>query len=115
MPSRYDNSKIALNNSELYKKQFDKRGVKFIRQLRTPTVSYPTAQERSFLSSEMRVWKVGDRFYKLAHQYYGNPTYWWLIAWYNQTPTESHVAVGSVIEIPLPFDRVMGFYTRRTS
>jgi len=115
MASRYDNTKSALNDSEMYKKQFDNRGVKFIRQLRTSTLTYPTAKERSFLNSETRVWKVGDRFYKLASQYYGDPTYWWLIAWYNQTPTESHLAVGTVIEIPLPFERVMGIYTRRSA
>ena len=114
MPSRYDNRKTAINNSEMYKKQFENRGVKFVRQYKTANISYPTLQERSFLDSPTRVWTVGDRFYKLADQYYGDSTYWWIIAWYNQAPTESHIRVGDVIEIPLPFDRAMSIYARRS-
>ncbi len=115
MPSRYDNAKIGLNDSEMYKKQFDNRGVKFIRQLKTSVMSYPSAAERSFLDADGHVWALGDKFYKLSSQYYGNPTYWWLIAWYNQAPTESHLTPGTVIEIPLPFERAMALYTKRTS
>jgi nucleoid-associated protein YgaU len=115
MASRYDNKEVALNNSEMYKKQFDNRGVKFIRQLKTPTMSYPSVEDQSFLDVDVYVWKMGDRFYKLSSKYYGNPTYWWLIAWYNQTPTESHLAPGAVIEIPLPFERAMALYTRSSS
>jgi len=114
MTSRYDNRKTAINRSEMYKKQFDNRGVKFVRQYKTANISYPTPAEQSFLDSETRVWKVGDRFYKLADQYYGDSTYWWLIAWYNQMPTESHVRVGDVIEIPMPFNRAISIYTRRS-
>ena len=40
------------------------------------------------------MWKLGDRFYKLADQYYGDPTLWWIIAWYNRMPTESHAEGG---------------------
>jgi len=53
------------------------------------------------------VWKTGDRFYKLADTYYGNPEYWWVIARYNQTPTEGHLRAGSVIIIPTPINRVL--------
>ena len=115
MTSRYDNRGIARNNAPQYKKQLDRRGVKFIRQFRTANVSYPTAAERASLNSSSVVWKVGSRFYKLADEYYGDPTYWWLIAWFNRKPTEAHVPVGSVIEIPLPFESVMSLYLRRSS
>ena len=114
MASRYDNREAVINRSEMYKKQFDNRGVRFVRQYKTADISYPTLAEQSFLDSEIRVWKVGDRLYKLADQYYGDPTYWWLIAWYNQAPTESHIRVGDVIEIPMPFNRVMSIYARRS-
>ena len=114
MASRYDNREAVINRSEMYKKQFDNRGVRFVRQYKTADISYPTLAEQSFLDSETRVWKVGDRLYKLADQYYGDPTYWWLIAWYNQAPTESHIRVGDVIAIPMPFDRAMSIYARRS-
>ena len=115
MASRYDNRKIGRNSSERYSRQFKKRGVDFIRQFKTANVTYPSANERASLNSATVVWGVGSRFYKLANEYYGDPTYWWLIAWYNQTPTEAHVQVGSVVEIPLPFESVMSLYMRRSS
>ena len=49
----------------------------------------------------------GDRFDLLAHQYYGDSELWWVIAWYNQTPTESHVELGDVLQIPLPLHKVL--------
>lgn len=113
MPSRYDNRTIGTNKSKLYRKQLDNRGVKFIEQYTTANVTYPTARERSFLNPATVVWSVGDRLYKLAHEYYGDSTYWWLIAWYNQKPTESHFVVGDVVEIPLPFNRALSAYNRR--
>jgi len=58
------------------------------------------------------VWKLGDRFYKLAHKYYSNAEMWWVIAWYNQTPTESHVSPGQLIQIPLPLDKVEPMFMR---
>ena len=36
-------------------------------------------------------------------KYYGDAEYWWLIAWYNNKPTESHFKLGDVVYIPLPF------------
>jgi len=115
MTSRYDNRKIGRNSSEQYKSLFKKRGIQFIRQYKTANISYPSPSEKAFLDSDTVIWRVGSRFYKLADQYYGDPTYWWLIAWYNQTPTEAHVEVGSTIEIPLPFERAMSIYMRRSS
>jgi nucleoid-associated protein YgaU len=71
--------------------------------------------DNAFLDSRTVVWKVGDRFYKMANKYYGDPTYWWVIAWFNQTPTESHVVVGTTLEVPLPLDRALAIYYRRNS
>jgi len=39
--------------------------------------------------------------YKLANQYYGEPRYWWVIAWYNGLPAETEIENGSVIYIPV--------------
>tara|TARA_R110000824_G_scaffold138078_2_gene302746 strand:- start:60 stop:287 length:228 start_codon:yes stop_codon:yes gene_type:complete len=55
-------------------------------------------------------WKVGDRFYKLAQEHYGDSTLWWVIAWFNQTPTESHLEIGDGIQIPMPLDKVLGIF-----
>lgn len=115
MASRYDNRKVRKNSSERYKSQFKKRGVKFIRQYKTANVTYPTPAEQASLDSTRIIWGSGSRFYKLSSEYYGDPTYWWLIAWFNRTPTEAHVQVGDVIEVPLPFEAVMSLYMRRSS
>ena len=52
-------------------------------------------------------WSLGDRFYKLAYKYYGDSTLWWVIAWYNQTPTEAQVEIGDTLQIPLPLDKIL--------
>ena len=52
------------------------------------------------------MWKYGDRLYNLAHQYYGNAEFWWIIAWYNGYPTEASIRNGAIIEIPLSLEEV---------
>lgn len=49
---------------------------------------------------EPHLWKVGSRFYKLAYEHYGDATLWWIIAFYNKKPTDSHVKIGEVIYVP---------------
>ena len=65
----------------------------------------PASRRRIFEISH--VWKTGDRFYKLAERYYSNPEYWWVIARYNQKPTEGHLRQGDVIVIPTPLDKLL--------
>jgi hypothetical protein len=114
MTSRYDNRDAALNNIPMYRSLFEKRGVKFIRQFKTPNIYFPTNGEMAQLREIDHVWKTGDRFFKLAETYYGDVEMWWIIAWYNQTPTESHVSTGRLIQIPLPLDKVLPLFMRGT-
>ena len=53
-----------------------------------------------------------DNVESLAEKYYGLSSYWWLIAWYNEKPTESHFAVGDIVLIPTPFQRMISLYNR---
>ena len=46
---------------------------------------------------------------KLAHKHYGDSSLWWVIAWFNKRPTESHVTVGTVIVIPMPIQKVLKY------
>ena len=105
--SRYANGAPFINNSEFYREFFAERGVGYIRQFRTGRLRHPTIPEMASLERVRHVWKVGDRFYKLAHQYYGDPTLWWVIAWFNLKPTEGHCKTGEMIRIPLPLNRVL--------
>lgn len=108
MSSRYNTTRIALNDSSRYTKLFKERGVKRIEQYVTPMMEHLTATEIGTLSVASHTWGVGDRFYKLAHAYYNDSRMWWVIAWFNRTPTEADVKLGYIIQIPMPIDRVLG-------
>ena len=43
----------------------------------------------------------------LAHKFYENPNYWWVIAWYNAYMTEADVFTGDVIHIPLNLEQAL--------
>ncbi len=105
--SRYENKVIAINDHPLYANLFKERGVNFIRQYKTPRLRHPTSEEIAELTLRSKIWSVGDRFYKLAHDYYGDATRWDIIAWFNRKPTEAHVELGEVIYVPLPLDKVL--------
>ena len=106
---RYKSSRIINNRSEFYKFLREKRGVKNIRHYNTPIMHNPTVAQRASLRTVSHVWSYGDRYYKLSSQYYGTPEYWWIIAWYNRAPTESHVNIGDVVYIPRPFEKIMQY------
>ena len=50
--------------------------------------------------------------YKFAHEIYDNADYWWIIAWFNNKPTDAHCKIGEVLYIPLPLDRAISVATR---
>ena len=106
MTSRYDNRFIRVNAASIYNELFIRREIGIVSQYTTPRFSYPTVDESLELNIIPFVWKMGDRFYKLADHYYNDPKLWWVIAWFNKTPTESHLKIGDVVQIPLPLERV---------
>jgi hypothetical protein len=98
--SRYKNSKTKENESPSTKIQRQRRGDKeFIRHFETSRLPTPS-KALSSLDVVAHVWSVGDRFYKLAQKHYGDPKLWWVIAWYNQKPTEGHVTGGDTVLVP---------------
>ena len=110
MTKRYDSKQILENSEDTYEDVFENRGVSHIRQYGSPNMTHLTVDQIRELDRVGHVWKVGDRFYKLSHKYYGDAKYWWVIAWFNKKPTESHVEFGEVIYIPLPLERVLQYY-----
>tara|TARA_B100000287_G_scaffold88094_1_gene80626 strand:+ start:28 stop:363 length:336 start_codon:yes stop_codon:yes gene_type:complete len=107
MPSRYRENNIAVNAHKKYKHVLAKRGVKQIEQYKTPRMFYPTAEMRARIDTVRHTWSMGDHFYKLAFEYYGNTSYWWIIAFYNQTPAEHLLFFGATIEIPLNLNDIL--------
>ena len=110
MPSRYDNVKTVINNENMYYNYLQERGKKFVEQYTTYTFKQVTQDIKSRLKSDTHVWSYGDRYFKIAANYYGDSRYWWLIAWFNEKPTEQHNNIGDIIYIPQPLNEALSFY-----
>lgn len=107
MASRYKNREVAKNQTKRYKHVLKKRGVSSISQFKTPRFTYPPPEVRATIRTVNHVWTLGDHFYKLANDYYGNPTYWWVIGFYNQLPTEELLEYGDIIRVPINLKQVL--------
>ncbi len=108
---RYNFGNTILNSNDMYKKYLDRtRGLKSMLQFRSPTFKYPTEAQLDVLEFTTHYWQVGDRFFKLADEAYGDPQMWWVIAMFNQSPTEAFVKTGDTIYIPTDLDAVLGIY-----
>ena len=108
--ARYKSSKIFNNSLDYYEYLRENRNIKIIDHYATPILKNPTIAERTRIISNSHIWSFGDRFYKLADQYYGNSEYWWVIAWFNKKPTEGHLKLGDLILIPTPLDKILNYY-----
>jgi|TARA_Y100000034_G_scaffold89415_1_gene107579 nucleoid-associated protein YgaU len=110
MTSRFDGRRIGINTTDRYRRILARKGINNLEQYFTADLQHPTVEEIKDLSLMSHIWKEGDRFFKLAHQYYGDATMWWVIAWFNRTPTESHVGLNDTIYIPQPLDLILDYY-----
>ena len=98
--SRYSKRMIVKNQEEMYSEVLEKRGVKFITQYTTPTFKRLTDEQINSIPYEKYVWTVGDRFWRIAQTRYNDRKLWWIIARFNNKPTEGHVSPGDEIKIP---------------
>ena len=107
--SRYKRINIINNNDQGYRKQFASsfKERTAIQHLETSSLVYPSMDDIKGFGYINHIWTMGDKYYKLAHQYYGEPEYWWVIAWFNKKPTEHHIALGDLIKIPTPLNDVL--------
>lgn len=104
--TRYSRSKTKRNSSDSTKQQRMRRNKDFIKHFRTSRLPVPEKVNVG-LVDDAHVWSVGDKFYKLAQAYYNDPKLWWIIAWYNQKPTEGHVELGDTILVPRNIDTLL--------
>tara|TARA_B100000131_G_C18004377_1_gene567796 strand:- start:681 stop:1019 length:339 start_codon:yes stop_codon:yes gene_type:complete len=96
---------IFKNSDKTYSTLLEKKDISNLQQYATKTL--PDIQKVPGLSYVTHVWKIGDRYFKLANQYYQRPELWWVIALYNKKPSESNVNIGDVILIPTPIDSIL--------
>jgi hypothetical protein len=110
--SRYSSRRLLINDMQLYEDFFKDRNIKskFIEQYESPVMAHPTVEEIQGLDLLTHIWSTGDRYFKLADRHYGDPELWWIIAWFNQKPTESHLILGDVIYIPFPLDELITIF-----
>ena len=107
---RYRRNKIIRNKDPIYEEVIEGRGKNFIRQYALPKYRRLTKEQIGSLETVPHVWSEGDRYYKLAQYFYGDPALWWVIAWFNKKPTETHVALGDTIYIPMPLHTILNLY-----
>ncbi len=109
--SRYTTRPIFINDNMGYKKSIlDNRDLEKIVQYGTATFNYPTEEQLETISSSEFTWSVTSKLYNLANEFYGAPELWWVIAWFNQKPTEAHFEVGDVIYIPTDLMQVLKYF-----
>jgi len=104
MPSRYKNRRKIKNEEEFYEEVFEDRGVNLVVQYSTPKLKRLTPAQRRRIQTIDHIWQYGDKYYKIAFKYYGNPEYWWVIAQFNYAPTEAHLVPGVVLKVPISLE-----------
>ena len=92
---------------------FARKHLQEVIQTKTLRLNEPTEEElRDELSYVEKTFSIGDKMYKYAHEVYGSTEYWWIIAWFNNKPTDLHCKIGDVIYIPLPLSSALIIATR---
>lgn len=109
MINRYSKRIKLIDDLEQYKDTFNNRGVKFIKHYQTVKFDFPSAEQMQQLIIVKHIWTIGDRYYKLASKHYEDPKDWWIIALFNNKPTESDIILGEQILIPLPLEKVLTY------
>jgi hypothetical protein len=113
MPSRYANRIIFHNFEEIYRDYLEDRGLKFARQYVSPKFGKITQESYNKLDVDQKQWVIGDRLSKLAGKYYGSSKYWWVIAYFNQKPTEAHFKIGDTVYIPTSLEAALKLFKGR--
>jgi len=106
--SRYNSRIKGINKNEMYEEIFDDRGIKKIKQYVTPKFKNPSQEQLKRIRSIEKIWVAGDKFWRIAARQYGDPNLWWVIARFNEKPTEGHMNPGDTIKIPIDLSVVLG-------
>lgn len=111
--SRMSKRNIFINRNREYKKVFfENRDLKEMPQYGYPTMSYPTQAELYNLTTIPVMWGSTSRLTKIAYEFYGDPSLWWVIAHFNKTPLEADFSIGQIVDVPTPLNltlEYMGF------
>tara|TARA_B100001248_G_C27382366_1_gene457705 strand:- start:1823 stop:2179 length:357 start_codon:yes stop_codon:yes gene_type:complete len=106
MTSRYGLRRTRANENPLYKRMMQDRGIKKINHYRSPRFAILSDEFVSNIDYQVVYWSSTSKFWKLASEYYGDPTLWWVVAYFNKMPTDFHPKVGDLIYIPTQWEVV---------
>ena len=106
---RYKNRQIKFNNNELIQKILDIKNIKGIRHYISPDIKMPTYLDKINIKTVPEIWKRGDRLSKYAEKYYTNAQLWWIIALYNNKPTDAHFKIGDIFYVPTDLNNLFQY------
>ena len=110
--ARYTKTCFIINEDNYYEPLRKKHDTGKVRHYATPRMYYPTIKERASTKTSKHIWKLGDRLFVLADNYYGDTRFWWVIAWWNRYPTEAHMAPGTLLDIPINLEDALKILMR---
>ena len=111
MTSRYTNTKMFRNNLPMYENILEERATTEIAQYQTTRFKHLNESQKASIYEKEYSWQVGDRLEKISSRMYDNHQYWWIIARYNNKPTDAHYERGDVVKIPMPLSLILSYYT----
>jgi hypothetical protein len=101
---------ITIDKNDMYKQINDRRNLEQI-TISSANEFRPVSEEfKDSLSYYEHEWRRGDKFYKLAFEYYGDVNYWWIIPLFNNKPTEFHFKAGDVVLVPIEIELLISEY-----
>ena len=111
---RYEFRPEIENESKFYSNKLKSLGVKRLVHFETPRFTKITDEQRQSIDVKTIYWKINTKFYKLAHDHYGDAKLWWIIAFFNNKPTDSHAKIGDIIFIPINWEPVYTAITQQS-
>tara|TARA_A100001391_G_C5017832_1_gene265004 strand:+ start:539 stop:880 length:342 start_codon:yes stop_codon:yes gene_type:complete len=105
--SRYANTEITSVDRREYSEIFKNRAKKNALIIKFEKLKELKIEDLDGILLETHIWVPSDRFFKLSSKYYGSPMYWWVIAYFNNTPLETDVKVGQKLLIPIPIENIL--------
>tara|TARA_R100000664_G_C2715643_1_gene110873 strand:+ start:558 stop:905 length:348 start_codon:yes stop_codon:yes gene_type:complete len=107
--SRYSQTEEVENNDIDYKRVFKSRfGLSdFILQKRRTEIKYPDFETLASMVFTYETWTIGTRLHKIAEKYYGDPSYWWVVGFYNKKPVDADYSIGDLLKIPVSLEEAI--------
>ena len=111
--ARYSDRRKFFLDDELYKKLLSQRDRRSIVHYESPTLPPKDSALTRQLNIDYFTWLMVHNYYKVASKVYGRRELWWVIAWYNEKPSDTLIERGETIKIPRPVETVISYVYSR--